>query len=157
MRLAPLVLVVLAAGTSCRPSLDPPASPPAPVSPPRAILPSGTVLSLEVAVTDEARAQGLMYRASLPRDAGMVFLFDRVDILPFWMKNCHFPLDLVFTLRDGTVTALLENIPPCDHDPCPSYPPAAAADTVLEVNAGVARSSSVSVGSRIRFEGLPAR
>ena len=157
MRLATLFALSLAALAACRPSVDPPASPPTPASTPRAVLPSGAVLALEVAITDEARTQGLMYRASLPRNAGMVFLFDRVDVYPFWMKNCHFPLDIVYTLRDGTVTALLENVPPCDHDPCPNYPPAAAADTVLEVNAGVARASGVSVGARVRFEGLPPR
>jgi uncharacterized membrane protein (UPF0127 family) len=98
-----------------------------------------------------------MYRASIPEDAGMLFLFDRVEPQAFWMKNCHFPQDMVFTLSDGTVVALLENVPPCRADPCPSYPAGAQADTVLELNAGVAGRGGVRVGEKIRFESVPGR
>ena len=98
-----------------------------------------------------------MFRASMPADAGRVFLFDEAGPQAFWMKNCHFPQDMVFMTADGTVTALLENVPPCRNDPCPSYPSGAAADTVLELNAGVARAAGVSVGKKVAFSGVPGR
>lgn len=132
-----------------------PAASPAPG--PRAMLPDGRVISLEVARTEEQLAQGLMFRASMPADAGMVFLFEKAGPQAFWMKNCHFPLDMVFLLADGTVTALLENVPPCSQDPCPSYPAGADADTVLELNAGIARASGVSAGKKVTFVAVPGR
>jgi uncharacterized protein len=132
-----------------------PAASPAPR--PRAMLPDGRVISLEVARTEEQLAQGLMFRASMPADAGMVFLFEKAGPQAFWMKNCHFPLDMVFLIADGTVTALLESVPPCSQDPCPSYPAGADADTVLELNAGIARASGVSVGQKVTFAAVPGR
>ncbi|MGE5345432.1 MAG: DUF192 domain-containing protein, partial [Acidithiobacillales bacterium] len=66
-----------------------PAPGPTPDAGPRAILPSGVTLRLELAMTDAERAQGLMFRESLPKDAGMLFLFEGDSIRPFWMKNCH--------------------------------------------------------------------
>ena len=37
----------------------------------------GKLYDLEVADTDARKSQGLMYRASIRRDAGMLFTFDR--------------------------------------------------------------------------------
>lgn len=124
---------------------------------PAVLLPSGLQIRSELARTEEERAQGLMYRAEMPKDAGMVFLFDSEDVRPFWMKNCHFPLDIVHTRSDGTVVDVLENVPPCAADPCPSYPPAAKGDTVLELNAGVARANGVRAGAKLKYLRVPGR
>ena len=124
---------------------------------PSVVLPSGAKVRLEVARTDEERAQGLMFRASMPRDAGMVFLFETEEERPFWMKNCHFPIDIVHLRSDGTVVDVLENVPPCPADPCPSYSPRARGDTVVELNAGVSRENGVRPGARLRFVWVPGR
>jgi uncharacterized membrane protein (UPF0127 family) len=159
-RLAAILLgAALSAAAGACPRPGSPAPDPAPRSRdlPRVVLPSGAVIKLERARTDEEKAQGLMYRASMAEDAGMIFLFDSLEIRPFWMKNCHFPLDLIYTLSDGTVVDVLANVPPCAADPCPSYPPGAKASTVVEVNAGVARKNGVAAGSKLRFSEVPAR
>ncbi len=158
MKGALALALVLAAAAACGgPSggTAPPAASPPPV--PHASLPDGRAIALEVARTPEQLAQGLMFRASMPADVGMVFLFEKAGPQSFWMKNCHFPLDMVFLLADGTVTALLENVPPCAQDPCPSYPAGADADTVLELNAGIARAAGVTVGQKVAFSGVPGR
>ena len=59
-------------------------------------LPSGTVLQVEVMVKDEDRAMGLMFRPSLARDRGMLFVFERSDFHGIWMKNCRFPIDILW-------------------------------------------------------------
>src|SRR5262245_15540420 len=59
-------------------------------------LPSGTVLQAEVMVKDEDRAMGLMFRPSLPRDRGMLFVFENSDFHGIWMKNCKFPIDILW-------------------------------------------------------------
>lgn len=124
---------------------------------PRVVLPSGAVFALEVARTQEQIAQGLMFRESLAPASGMVFLFDAPEPRSFWMKNCHFALDMVFTLRDGTVVDVLESVPPCEADPCPSFPARAPADTVVELTAGEAKRHGVVPGARLRFLSVPER
>ncbi len=135
---------------------DRPGTPP-PAAGPRAVLPSGAVVRLELALTDEEKAQGLMFRESLAPASGMVFVFDAPEPRTFWMKNCHFALDMVFALRDGTVVDVLENVPPCADDPCPTYPSARPADTVVELTAGEARRHGVARGTRLRFLSVPER
>ena len=134
----------------------PPAAP-APAAGPRVVLPSGAVFSLELARTPEQIAQGLMFRESLAPSSGMVFLFDAPEPRSFWMKNCHFPLDMVFTLADGTVVDVLENVPPCGADPCPSYPSRAPADTVVELTGGEAKHHGIVPGARLSFLSVPGR
>ncbi len=124
---------------------------------PRVVLPSGAVFALEVARTPEQVAQGLMFRESLADSSGMVFVFDAPEPRAFWMKNCHFPLDMVFALADGRVVDVLEGVPPCAADPCPSYPSKAPADTVVELTAGEAKRHGVVPGARLRFLSVPGR
>jgi hypothetical protein len=124
---------------------------------PRVVLPSGATFSLEVALSPEQISQGLMFRESLAPSSGMVFLFGELAPRSFWMKNCHFALDMVFTRKDGTVVDVLEGVPPCEADPCPSYPSKSPADTVVELTAGEARRHGVTVGSRLRFVSVPGR
>jgi uncharacterized membrane protein (UPF0127 family) len=160
-RAAASLTALLAVAACSRPAAPPGASlpPAAAASGPRAILPSGAAISVEVAVTDQERAQGLMFRESMPPATGMVFLFDGLEIRPFWMKNCHFPLDMIYATRDGTVVDVLKNVPPCAPDPAPcnSVVPGAKADTVLEVNAGVADANGAAPGTKLRWVGIPGR
>ncbi|MDR3019612.1 MAG: DUF192 domain-containing protein, partial [Treponema sp.] len=46
-----------------------------------------TVVKAEIAKTQEERDQGLMHRKSLPDGEGMLFVFQRDQIMSFWMKN----------------------------------------------------------------------
>jgi uncharacterized protein len=135
----------------------PPPVPTAATAGPRVVLPSGAIVRVELAVTEAERTQGLMFREFLAEGSGMLFLFEGTEIRPFWMKNCHFPLDIVHLTKDGTVVAVLANVPPCAADPCPSYPPDAASDTVLELNAGVAARSGLVRGATVRFVDVPGR
>jgi uncharacterized membrane protein (UPF0127 family) len=163
------LLALLSAFACSKPATSPGASPAslatagtagaAMSSGPRVILPSGTAIIVEVAGTDQEKAQGLMFRESMPKDTGMVFPFNGLEIRPFWMKNCHFPLDLVYATRDGTIVDVLKNVPPCASDPapCDNVTPGAKSDTVLEVNAGVADANGALPGARMKFISIPGR
>jgi uncharacterized membrane protein (UPF0127 family) len=162
-RPAGALAALLAAAACARPAASPGASPPsaapAAASGSSVLLPSGAAISVEVAVTDQEKAQGLMFRESMPKNAGMVFLFEGLEIRPFWMKNCHFPLDMIYTTKDGTVVDVLKNVPPCAADPapCDSVVPKAKADTILEVNAGVAKAEGAVPGAKLKFLSIPGR
>jgi len=114
-------------------------------------LPSGKVLQVEVMVKDEDRAMGLMFRPSLPADKGMLFLFENADFHGIWMKNCKFPIDILWLDEDKRVVHLAEAVPPCAGDPCPIYQPLRKASFVVELNAGQARRERASVGARVTF------
>lgn len=103
--------------------------------------------AVEIADEPAERAQGLMFRTDLAADAGMLFVFERVEPVTFWMKNTPLPLDMVFVGPDGRVCGLIEGATPFSLDPRPSGCPARA---VLEVNGGVAARIGLEIGARMR-------
>ncbi len=115
-------------------------------------LPSGKVLQVEVMVNDQDRAMGLMFRPNLPQDRGMLFVFETEDFHGFWMKNCKFPIDMVWLDRGKRVVHVAEAVPPCKADPCPTYSPLRRASYVVEMNAGQARREKAVVGATLSFE-----
>ena len=114
-------------------------------------LPSGKVLEVELMVTDHDRAMGLMFRPSLPEDRGLLLVFRGEDFHGIWMKNCRFPIDIVWIDREQQIVHVAENVPPCKDDPCPTYETMRRAAYVLELNAGQARKEGAVVGARVSF------
>jgi uncharacterized protein len=137
---AVLALVLAAAAVTATPAVVP------------LTLPSGKVLQAEVMVSDEDRAMGLMFRPSLPLERGMIFIFETADFHGIWMKNCKFPIDILWLDEDRKVVHLAESVPPCKADPCPVYNPMRRASYVIELNAGQARREKAVVGATVRFD-----
>lgn len=114
-------------------------------------LPNGTVLQTEVMVKDPDRAMGLMFRPSLARDRAMLFVFENLDFHGIWMKNCKFPIDIVWLDEQRKVVHVAESVPPCKADPCPVYEPMQRAAFVVEMNAAQAKQEKVELGSTFEF------
>lgn len=57
---------------------------------------NGEPVKAELAITESQRRKGLMHRESLKEGEGMLFLFEREEILSFWMKNTQIPLSIGF-------------------------------------------------------------
>jgi uncharacterized membrane protein (UPF0127 family) len=150
---AALQTVLLLCAFKCGPA---PAAPPPPVAQPgpRIVLPDGYAVQVEVAADDPMREQGLMYRDHLAEDRGMIFMFPRNSEYSFWMKNTLIPLDMIWIDEAKRVVHVSAVVPPCQADPCPSYPPGVQARYVLELAKGVAAKHGVINGSTLRFEGL---
>lgn len=105
-------------------------------------------LSVEVARTPEQWERGLMGRRELKPGRGMLFVFDREQVLRFWMKDTLIPLDvLYFDARGRYVSAA--TMEPCVDDPCPQYPSDAPALYALEIPAGEAESRGIGAGWRL--------
>lgn len=115
-------------------------------------LPSGKVLQVEVMVSDQDRAMGLMFRPSLPKDHGMLFVFGTSDFHGIWMKNCKFPIDILWLDEERRVVHVTEAVPPCKAEPCPVYEPLRRASFVVELNAHQARREQVAVGATVSFD-----
>jgi uncharacterized membrane protein (UPF0127 family) len=113
--------------------------------------PSGKVFQTELMIEPEDRAKGLMFRPSLPADRALLFVFDNVDFHGIWMKNCRFPIDIVWLDEHHKVVHVTPDVPPCKADPCPSYQPMRKAAYVIELNAGAAKKEKIAVGSAVGF------
>jgi uncharacterized membrane protein (UPF0127 family) len=120
---------------------------------PRVILPDGFSVNIEIADNEELRAQGLMYRDHLASDAGMLFFFAEEGEYPFWMKNTRIPLDIIWINKERRIAHIGHDVPPCRVPDCPSYPPNANAQYVLELAGGEAVKHGLKNGDVLRFEG----
>jgi uncharacterized membrane protein (UPF0127 family) len=152
-RSSTVLLLALALATVARAGAAKAASPtpsPTPETVPLR-MPSGKVLTVELMRTPEERALGVMGRTSLPRDRGLLFIFEESDFHAFWMKNCKFPIDMIWLDENGRVVHLEESVPPCKKDPCPTYSPMRRARYVVEINAGQARQEQALVGATLVF------
>ena len=117
--------------------------------------------NMETALTDETRTRGLMFRASLPYDGGMLFLFKKPEKHSFWMRNTLIPLDILFIDMDGKITAIhtmkaekprAENESEEDYiERLPSYPSKAPVIAAIELNAGMAEALGLKVGAKVEI------
>ncbi|MGB2579836.1 hypothetical protein AAIR98_001755 [Elusimicrobium simillimum] len=115
-------------------------------------LPDGIKIKAEVASTPEATERGLMYRESLDKDRGMLFVFEEEDYHIFWMKNTFIDLDMVFMNKDKVVQCVYINVPASTaFTRAEDVALADCDDTmyVLEVAAGVA--ADIYYGQRLEF------
>jgi hypothetical protein len=101
---------------------------------------------VEIARNDADRAQGLMFRRSMPADQGMLFDFGRVEPVAMWMQNTYLPLDMLFIRTDGTIARIAANTEPLSTRTIPSGEPVLA---VLELNAGTAAKLGIKPGDRV--------
>ena len=106
---------------------------------------------VEIADTPETRARGLMYRSRLADDAGMLFLFDALEVQTFWMKNTEIALDMLFLAPDGEILSLHENATPFSLRTISSGVPASA---VLEIVGGTSARLGIRVGDRVEHPAL---
>jgi len=104
---------------------------------------------VELADTAEERSQGLMFRETMARRSGMLFVYDQPQRAVFWMKNTLIPLDMIFTDRAGRVTHVHHDAIPGDLTPIDGGQQVYA---VLEINAGLARQYGINVGSELRHK-----
>jgi hypothetical protein len=105
-------------------------------------------VQVEIADTETAREQGLMFRRRLAPRAGMAFVWRQDVKSAFWMKNTLIPLSIAFYDRKGRIVRILD-MAPCRADPCAVYDPKATYRGALEVNRGAFRRWKVHVGDRI--------
>lgn len=108
-------------------------------------------VSVELAITPEEKAKGLMHREYLAEDKGMLFIFEDEKTPSFWMKNTLLPLDMVFINSDNKIVDILI-AEPCKKDPCKNYTPKADAKYVLEINAGFSEKHNAKIGDEVSFK-----
>lgn len=116
------------------------------------LFPGGARMQAEVADTPQTRQIGLMFRDRLPPGGGMLFIFEQAGPYLFWMKNCKFPIDIIWLNEKKEIIYISEKTPPCKKDPCPSYGPSDQnALYVLEVASGFTQKEKLRLGMKVTF------
>jgi uncharacterized membrane protein (UPF0127 family) len=107
-----------------------------------------TEIDVEIADNPYEWERGLMYRHSMPKAAGMLFIFPRAQLLSFWMRNTYIPLDIIFV--DGTmrIVTIHKNTQPLSEKRLFSN---VAVKYTVEVNAGFCGRYGIKKGDYIRF------
>lgn len=107
----------------------------------------GKPLWVKVARSEEEQARGLMFRERLGWNEGMLFVYDREEILSFWMKNTPLPLAIAFIDRRGKIVDIQEMEPFSLRVHYSAFP----AQYALEVNRGWFQKNGIGVGDGIRI------
>ena len=105
-------------------------------------------LAIEIAQTPEQDAFGLMFRRSLPANAGMLFIADPERPMAMWMKNTYIPLDMLFIRHDGSIANIVTHAVPFDLTPLGPNEPVKG---VIEINGGAAEKLGIKIGDKVLY------
>lgn len=109
-------------------------------------------LNVEIARSPRARERGLMGRARLAENAGMLFIFEKEARRFFWMKNTRIPLSIAFIRSDGRILEIIHLQPHRPGRRIPSYSSRQKARWALEVNQGWFLRNGFGLGACVSLE-----
>ena len=107
------------------------------------------LVQAEVAIREEERAQGLMYREKMGPNEGMVFRFPESRMVCMWMKNTPLPLSVAFIDEADTIINIEDMQPQTQDAHCTKKP----ARYALEMNQGWFKQKNLKPGTKVG--GLP--
>ncbi|MDQ7839672.1 MAG: DUF192 domain-containing protein [bacterium] len=110
-------------------------------------------LQVEIVASVETRSKGLMFRKSLPKDAGMLFVFEVDGRWGFWMKNTLIPLSIGFIDSRWRLLEILDMqvAPDPANGPFTIYEPSAPYRYALEVDQGYFKRKGITPGARLEL------
>lgn len=113
---------------------------------------NGTWFKAEFANTIQEKEIGLSKYKSIGDDFALVFPFEKSEKHVFWMKNMHFPIDIIFA-NNSKIIKIYENVlpPVSEFSQLRLYSPQENSDTVIEVNAGISRRYNFRIGDQIKI------
>lgn len=97
---------------------------------------------VELANTEEEKEKGLQGIKSLPKDEGMLFIFEDTEEVSMWMKDTLIPLDIVFIDPELSVIKIYQGTPESEEIFTEEN-----VGFVLEVNQG----SGIAIGDELDF------
>lgn len=103
-------------------------------------------IKLVVAKTQVDRDKGLMFIKHMPKNKGMLFVFENEKKINFWMKNTYIPLDMIFLDKNKLVVGILENVPILNEKPRSVNK---MSKYVVELNSGMSKKIGIQNGSRL--------
>lgn len=99
----------------------------------------------ELALKPEERNYGFMNRKKIPDGTGMLFVFEKDQILNFWMKATPHPLSIAYISSDGKIIDIFDMKPYS----LASITSSRSVRYALEVPQGWYKKQNVNIGDRI--------
>ena len=109
----------------------------------------GQKLYIEISLTYNEKVKGLSERDKLEKNHGMLFVYEREQVLHYWMKNTYIPLSIAFIRENGVVIGIYDMKPESLTVISSIYP----CKYALEVNKGWFKEVGLEVGDYI---GIPS-
>ena len=122
------------------------------------IFPNHAVLSigvsefhLEIVSSQIDQERGLMGRTELEQSEGVLFVFEREERWPLWMKGTLIPLDAIWVGSSGIVEhiAVMHPQPEVDDAQLKIYAPQVPCLYAIEISSGSLVSTGIDVGLQI--------
>lgn len=99
------------------------------------------VFSARLALTADEREKGLSGTTKLDQTHAMLLVFDGDDKWPIWMKDMHYPIDIIWLDSAKTVVHIVKNVSPDTYPQ--SFVPAKPARYIVEVPAGTVEQRGI--------------
>jgi hypothetical protein len=114
--------------------------------------PNGRELETEVADTPEKLLFGLAFREALPPNSGMLYIFESTGPHRITTKGYRFPVDVMWVDESHHIVRVMENVPPCERDPCPWYGDSPdLVRYVLQTEAGFVKQIGITTGMELKY------
>ncbi len=114
---------------------------------------ASTGVTAEIADSPNSRERGLMYRTSMPAEAGMLFIFEEPQPMAFWMKNTLIPLSIGYFGADRKLIDVYEMSPAVMGEVWPkTYPSHGNALYALEMNRGWFEKHHIKAGAELKIQ-----
>ena len=101
----------------------------------------------ELAITPQEQQTGFMFRKDIPDGTGMLFVFEKEQLLAFWMKNTPTPLSIAYIDSNGIIRDIFD-MQPFSLETIASTTKARYA---LEVPQGWFAKEGIEVGDRLKI------
>ena len=106
---------------------------------------------LEIAQNSRQRSKGLSGRDQICSNCGMLFVFKKEGIYPFWMKNTKIPLDMIWIDSDNKVVKIATAL---ETNSEKEYANDKPAKYVIELNANEVFKLDLKIGDTIPIPGI---
>jgi uncharacterized protein len=113
----------------------------------------GHSLLVEIAETSEQQQQGLMYRTTLKKNEGMLFVFPDETYRSFWMKNTYIDLAIGYFDRKKRLIEVIEmKATSVMTTNFPSYRSSAPAMYALEASKNWFAEKKIKTGAQLLYK-----
>jgi uncharacterized membrane protein (UPF0127 family) len=117
-------------------------------------VPGGRVIKAELVTHPQDMMRGMMFRDSLPKDRGMLFVHTSPGKYSYWMYQVKVQLDIIWMDSGRRVVEISANTPPCPSklaSECPNFGGTRESVYVLELAGGMAAELGIDVGDTLSF------
>jgi len=106
-----------------------------------------TKIEVEIMNTPELRSKGLSGKTSLEEDSGMLFIFEKEGVYPFWMKDMNFPIDILWIDENLQIIDITKNATPESYPQ--TFSPKKPIKYALEINTNFLNQHNMNIGDYI--------